>query len=44
MIGLNSKEKEKIVVDLYENESSYHEIAKQARSSLFDKAIIQYVV
>ena len=36
MIGLNRKEKEKLVVDLYENGSSYHEIAKQARISLRD--------
>ena len=36
MIGLNRKEKEKIVVDLYENGSSYREIAKEARVSLRD--------
>ena len=36
MIGLNRKEKEKLVGDLYENGSSYHEIAKQARISLRD--------
>jgi hypothetical protein len=36
MTGLNKKEKEKLVVDLYENGSSYHEIAKEARVSLRD--------
>ena len=36
MIGLNKKEKEKMVVDLYENGSNYREIAKQARVSLRD--------
>ncbi len=36
MIGLNRKEKEKLVVDLYENGKSYHEIAKEARVSLRD--------
>ena len=36
MIGLNRKEKEKLVVDLYENGSNYHEIAKEARVSLRD--------
>ena len=36
MIGLDRKEKEKLVVDLYENGSSYHQIAKEARISLRD--------
>ncbi|HEY7078457.1 MAG TPA: hypothetical protein VH500_02075 [Nitrososphaeraceae archaeon] len=36
MIALNRKEKEKLVVELYENGSSYHEIAKEARISLRD--------
>jgi hypothetical protein len=36
MIGLNRKEKEKLVVDLYESGSNYREIAKQARVSLRD--------
>jgi hypothetical protein len=36
LIGLNRKEKEKLVVDLYENGSTYHEIAKEARVSLRD--------
>jgi len=36
MIGLNRKEKEKLIVDLYENGSSYHQIAKEARVSLRD--------
>jgi hypothetical protein len=36
LIGLNRKEKEKLVVDLYENGSTYHEIAKPARISLRD--------
>lgn len=36
MIGLNRKEKEKLIVELYENGSSYHEIAKEARVSLRD--------
>jgi len=36
IIGLNRKEKEKLVVELYENGSSYHEIAKEARVSLRD--------
>jgi hypothetical protein len=31
--GLNRKEKEKLVVKLYENGSSYHVIAKEARIS-----------
>ena len=29
MIGLNRKEKEQLIVDLYNNGSSYHEIAKK---------------
>jgi hypothetical protein len=36
MIGITRKEKEKLVVDLYENGSNYHEIAKEARVSLRD--------
>jgi hypothetical protein len=36
MIGLNRKEKEKLVVELYGNGSSYREIAKEARVSLRD--------
>ena len=36
MMGLNRKEKEKLVVELYENGKSYHEIAKEARISLRD--------
>ncbi len=36
MIGLNRREKEKFVVELYENGKSYHEIAKEARISLRD--------
>jgi transposase len=36
MTSLNRREKEKLVVDLYENGSSYHEIAKEARVSLRD--------
>lgn len=36
MIGLNRKEKEKLVVDLYKNGSNYREIAKEARVSLRD--------
>jgi len=36
MISINRREKEKLVVDLYENGSSYHEIAKEARVSLRD--------
>jgi len=34
MVGLNKKEKEKLVVNLYENGSNYREIAKEARISL----------
>ena len=36
MFGLNRKEKEQLIVDLYENGSSYREIAKEARVSLRD--------
>ena len=36
LICLSRREKEKLVVDLYENGSSYHEIAKEARVSLRD--------
>jgi hypothetical protein len=36
LIGLNRREKEKLVVELHENGSSYHEIAKEARVSLRD--------
>ncbi|HEY7082726.1 MAG TPA: hypothetical protein VH500_23795 [Nitrososphaeraceae archaeon] len=36
MIAINRREKEKLVVELYENGSSYHEIAKEARVSLRD--------
>ena len=36
MIGLNRKEKEQLIVDLYNNGSSYREIAKEARVSLRD--------
>ena len=36
MIGLSRREKEKLVVELYENGKSYHEIAKEARVSLRD--------
>jgi hypothetical protein len=36
IIGLNRKEKEKLVVELYGKGSSYHEIAKEARVSLRD--------
>src|SRR5215467_11132561 len=36
MIGLNRREKENLVVDLYENGSSYRQIAKEARISLRD--------
>jgi hypothetical protein len=36
LIGLDRKEKEKLVVDLYENGRSYHQIAKEARISLRD--------
>ena len=41
MVGLNKKEKEKLVVDLYENGSNYREIAKEATISLsFIKGIL----
>ncbi|HEY7082101.1 MAG TPA: hypothetical protein VH500_20605 [Nitrososphaeraceae archaeon] len=36
MPGLNRREKEMLVVNLYENGSSYHEIANEARISLRD--------
>ena len=36
MIGLNRKEREQLIVDLYTNGSSYREIAKEARVSLRD--------
>jgi hypothetical protein len=36
MIGLNRKEKEQLIVDLYNNGSSYRKIAKEARVSLRD--------
>jgi len=36
MICLNRKEKEKLVIELYENGSSYREIAREARISLRD--------
>lgn len=36
MIGLNRKEKERLIVDLYNAGSSYREIAKEARVSLRD--------
>ncbi|HEY7082525.1 MAG TPA: hypothetical protein VH500_22780 [Nitrososphaeraceae archaeon] len=36
MVGLNRKEKEKLVVDLYESGRNYHDIAKEARVSLRD--------
>jgi hypothetical protein len=36
LIGPNRKEKEKLVVDLYNNGSNYREIAKEARVSLRD--------
>jgi hypothetical protein len=36
LIGLNRREKEKLVVELYESGSSYREIAKKARVSLRD--------
>ena len=36
MIGLNRKEKEQLIVDLYNNGSSYRVIAKEARVSLRD--------
>jgi|tagenome__1003787_1003787.scaffolds.fasta_scaffold20984728_7 hypothetical protein len=36
MIGLGRKEKEQLIVNLYENGSSYREIAKEARVSLRD--------
>jgi hypothetical protein len=36
VIGLNRKEKEQIIVGLYNNGSSYREIAKEARVSLRD--------
>jgi hypothetical protein len=36
LIGLNRREKEKLVIELYENGSTYHEIAKEARISLRD--------
>ena len=44
MIVLNRKEKEKLVIELYENGRSYHEIAKEARISLRDiKGILDRV-
>ena len=36
MIGPNKKEKEQLIVDLYNNGSNYREIAKEARVSLRD--------
>jgi transposase len=36
LIGQNRKEKEQLIVDLYNNGSSYREIAKEARVSLRD--------
>jgi hypothetical protein len=36
LIGLNRREKEKLVIELYENGRTYHEIAKEARVSLRD--------
>jgi hypothetical protein len=36
LIGPNRREKEKLVIELYENGSTYHEIAKEARISLRD--------
>ena len=36
MVGLNRKEKEKLVVDLYEDGRNYHEMTKEARVSLRD--------
>jgi DNA invertase Pin-like site-specific DNA recombinase len=36
LISLNRREKEKLIVDLYNAGSSYREIAKQARVSLRD--------
>ena len=36
MIGLNRKEKEQLIVYLYNNGSNYREIAKEARVSLRD--------
>ncbi len=44
MTSLNRREKEKLVLRLYENGSSYHEIAKEARVSLRDiKGILDRV-
>jgi hypothetical protein len=36
LIGQNRKEKEQLIVDLYNNGSSYREIAQKARISLRD--------
>ena len=36
MIGLNRREREQLIVDLYNNGSNYREIAKEARVSLRD--------
>ena len=36
LIGLNRKEKEQLIVDLYNSGSNYREIAKEARVSLRD--------